>query len=98
MPLDEIANAQGCDFDELLDEIETIVNSGMKVNLNYYLDDENVMDPDEMEDIYEYFRSSESDDIDKAIDEVDIYDDDHGLTAEEKARLVLIKFLSEEAN
>ena len=98
VPLDEIANAQGCDFDELLDEIETIVNSGMKVNLNYYLDDENVMDPDEMEDIYEYFRGSESDDIDKAIDEVDIYDDDHGLTAEEKARLVLIKFLSEEAN
>ncbi|MBM6991742.1 MAG: DNA helicase RecQ [Prevotella sp.] len=98
IPLDEIANAQGCNFDELLDDIESIVNSGMKVNIGYYLDDEDVIDPDEMEDIYDYFRNSESDDIDDAIDEVDIYDDDNGLTAEEKARLVLIKFLSEEAN
>jgi ATP-dependent DNA helicase RecQ len=98
IPLDEIANAQGTDFDELLDDIESIVNSGMKVNIGYYLDNEDVIDPDEVEDIYEYFRGSESDDIDDAIDEADIYDDDHGLTAEQKARLVLIKFLSEEAN
>ncbi len=98
IPLDEIANAQGTDFDELLDDIESIVNSGMKVNIGYYLDNEDVIDPDEVDDIYEYFRGSESDDIDDAIDEADIYDDDHGLTAEQKARLVLIKFLSEEAN
>ena len=98
IPLDEIADAQSCDFDELLDDIESIVNSGMKVNIDYYVDDEDVMDPDEVADIYDYFRSSESDDIDEAIDQVDIYDDDGGLSAEEKARLVLIKFLSEEGN
>ena len=45
-----------------------------------------------------YFRESDTDDIDTAIDTVDIYDDEDGLTAEEKARLVLIKFLSDEAN
>ncbi len=96
--LDDIARSQGCSFDELLDDIESIVNSGMKVNIAYYLDDEDVIDPDEADDIYEYFRTSETDDIDEAIDEVDIYDDDPGLTAEQKARLVLIRFLSEEAN
>lgn len=98
IPLDVIADAQGCDFDELLDDIESIVNSGMRVNVSYYVDDEENIDPDEVDDIYEYFRTSETDDIDDAIDEVDIYDDDNGLTAEEKARLVLIKFLSEEGN
>ncbi len=98
IPLDEIAEAQGYGFDELLDEIETIVNSGMKVNIDYYINDSGVMDQDEVDDISDYFRESESDDIDQAIEEVDIYDDDGGLTAEEKARLVLIKFLSDEAN
>lgn len=98
IPLNEIAKAQGCEFCDLLDDIESIVNSGMKVNINYYVDNEDVVDADEVNDIYEYFRTSESDDIDEAIDEVDIYDDEDGLTAEEKARLVLIKFLSEEGN
>ncbi|MGI6243748.1 MAG: DNA helicase RecQ [Prevotella sp.] len=98
VPLDEIASSQGCTFDELLDDIESIVNSGMKVNISYYIDDEEIADPDEVADIYEYFRTSETDDIDEAIDEVDIYDDEDGLTAEEKARLVLIKFISEEGN
>ena len=98
IPIDEIAKTQGCEFDDLLDDIESIVNSGMKVNIDYYLNDEDVIDPDEVSDIYDYFRESETDDIDKAIDEVDIYDEDEGLTAEQKARLVLIKFLSDEAN
>jgi ATP-dependent DNA helicase RecQ len=98
MPLDEIAKSQGCSFDELLDDIESIVNSGMKVDISYYIDDDEVVDPDEVADIYEYFRTSETDDIDEAIDEADIYDDEDGLTAEEKARLVLIKFISEEGN
>ena len=98
IPLDEIAADQGYEFDELLDEIESIVNSGMKVNISYYVDDDGVVDPDEIADIYEYFRKSETDDIDEAIDEADIYDDEDGLTAEQKARLVLIKFLSEEGN
>ncbi len=96
--LEDIARSQNCSFDELLDDIESIVNSGMKVDIGYYLDDEEVIDPDEADDIYEYFRTSETDDINQAINEVDIYDDDPGLTAEQKARLVLIRFLSKEAN
>ena len=98
IPLDEIAKSQGCSYDELLDDIESIVNSGMKVDINYYLNNDEVIDSDEMTDIYDYYRGSETDDIDDAIEEVDIYDDENGLTAEQKARLVLIKFLSEEAN
>lgn len=98
IPLDEIARAQGYGFDDLLDDIEAIVSSGMKVNIDYYLNNGEVIDPDEMADIYDYFRESESDNIDKAIDDVDIYDDDDGLTAEEKVRLVFIKFFSEVAN
>ncbi len=96
--LEDIARSQNCSFDELLDDIESIVNSGMKVDIGYYLDDEEVIDPDEADDIYEYFRTSDTDDINQAINEVDIYDDDPGLTAEQKARLVLIQFLSKEAN
>ena len=98
VPLEDIAESQNRDFDELLDDIESIVYSGMKVNIDYYLNDEDVIDPDEVQDILDYFRHSDSDDIDAAIDTVDIYDDDEGLTAEEKARLVLIKFMSEEGN
>lgn len=96
--LEDIAEAQNIDFDDLLDDIESIVNSGMKVNIDYYLNDDSVIDPDELQDIIDYFRHSETDDIDKAIEAADIYDDEDGLTAEEKARLVLIKFLSEEGN
>ena len=98
IPLDEIALAQGCDFDDLITDIESIVNSGMKVDIGYYLGDEDVIDPDEVDDIYQYFRSSDTADIDKAIEDCDIYDDEGGLTAEEKVRLVLVKFLSEQGN
>ncbi len=98
IPLDEIARAQGCSFDDLLDDIMAIVCSGIKINIDYYLNDDEVIDPDEVDDIYDYFRESESDDIDKAIDDADIYDDDDGLTAEEKVRLVFVKFFSEVAN
>lgn len=98
IPLDEIALAQGCEFDDLITDIESIVNSGMKVDISYYLNDEDVVDPDEVDDIYQYFRSSDTGDIDKAIEDCDIYDDEGGLTAEEKVRLVLVKFLSEQGN
>jgi ATP-dependent DNA helicase RecQ len=98
IPLEDIAQAQGIGYDDLLDDIESIVNSGMKVNIDYYINDDSVMDPDEVQDILDYYRESDTDDIDKAMDTVDIYDDEDGLTAEEKARLVLIKFLSEEGN
>lgn len=98
IPLEDIAETQNIGFDDLLDDIESIVNSGMKVNIDYSLNDEDVIDPDEVQDILDYFQHSETDDIDEAIDTVDIYDDDEGLTAEEKARLVLIKFLSDNGN
>ena len=98
IPPEDIAETQNIGFDDLLDDIESIVNSGMKVNIDYYLNNEDVIDPDEVQDILDYFQHSETDDIDEAIDTVDIYDDDEGLTAEEKARLVLIKFLSDNGN
>ena len=98
VPLDEIAKSQGCTFDELLDDIESIVNGGMKVDIGYYIDNDEIVDSDEVADIYEYFRTSETDDIDEAIEEADVYDDEDGLTAEQKTRLVLIKFMSEEGN
>ena len=88
--LDDIAISKGIDFDELLTEIEAIVYSGTKLNIDYFID--SVMDDDRAEDIYEYFRESESDSIDDAIDELG---DDY---SEEEIRLVRIKFISEMGN
>lgn len=89
MPLDDIASALNLDFDDLLDEIDAIVYSGTKVNIDYFLED--VMDEDQIDDIYEYFRESDTDDIDDAMDELGDYE-------ERDIRLVRIKFLSEQAN
>ena len=88
--LDDIALAKGIEFDELLDEVESIVYSGTKLNIDYFL--EEVLDDDKVDDIYEYFKESETDDIDEAIDELG---DDY---SEEEIRLVRIKFISEMAN
>jgi len=87
---DDIANALGLEFDELLDEVEAIVYSGTKLSIDYFLDD--VMDDDHLEDVYEYFRESETDNLEVALDELG---KDH---SEEEIRLVRIKFLSEMAN
>lgn len=88
--LDDIAEAQGIDFDTLLDEVEAIVYSGTKINIDYFL--EEVMDDDHVDDIYEYFRESETDDLDTAMDELG---DD---CTEEEIRLVRIKFMSDMGN
>ena len=88
--LDDIANAQGLDFDELLEEIEAIVYSGTKLNIDYFL--EEVMDEERVEEIYEYFRERETDRIKVALQELG------GECSEEEIRLVRIKFLSEQAN
>lgn len=88
--LDDIANAQGLDFSELLDEVEAIVYSGTKLNIDYFLDE--VMDEDHVDDIFEYFRESETDSLDAAMDELG---SDY---SEDEIRLVRIKFLSEMAN
>ncbi|MBQ4519307.1 MAG: DNA helicase RecQ [Bacteroidaceae bacterium] len=88
--LDDIAMAKGIDFCDLLDEIEAIVYSGTKLNIDYFLDE--VMDEDHLDDIYEYFKESTTDSLDEAIDELG---DDY---TEDEIRLVRIKFISEMAN
>lgn len=90
IPLDDIASTENIDFNELLDEIEAIVYSGTKLNIDYFL--EEVMDEDHIEDIYEYFRTSDTDNIPVACEELG------GDYSEEEIRLVRIKFLSEMAN
>ena len=88
--LDDIAVAKGIEFDELLDEIEAIVYSGTKINIDYFIED--IMDEDHVEDIYQYFKESDTDDLDTALDELgEEY-------SEEEIRLVRIKFISEMAN
>ena len=86
--LDDIANAQNIDFDELLDEVEAVVYSGTKLNIDYFL--EEVMDEDRVDEIYDYFAESETDDLEAAISELG--------GDEDEIRLVRIKFISEMAN
>ena len=88
--LDDIAEAQGIDFDTLLDEVEAIVYSGTKLNIDYFL--EEVMDDDHVDDIYEYFKESDTDDLETALDELG------GDYPEEEVRLVRIKFMSDMGN
>ena len=88
--LDELAESKGLEFDELLDQIEAIVYAGTKININYFVDE--VIDEDRQYDIYEYFKESESDDLESAIEELG------NECTEEEIRLVRIKFLSELAN
>lgn len=88
--LDDIATAQGLDFDELLSEVEAIVYSGTKLNIDYFL--EEVMDEDHVDDIYDYFAESETDSLEDAIQELGAE------CTEDEIRLVRIKFISEMAN
>jgi len=90
-PLEDIAGAKGIEMSDLLTEIETIVNSGTRLDLNYYID--MVVDDDRQADIFEYFREeAESDSLKEALDELgDEFE-------EEEIRLVRIKFLSELGN
>lgn len=88
--LDDIAVAKGIEFDELLDEIEAIVYSGTKLNIDYFIED--VMDEEHVNDIYLYFKESDTDDLEEALEELG---NDY---SEEEIRLVRIKFISEMAN
>ena len=89
--LDDIANALGIDFEELLDELEGIVlYSGNKINIDYFLAE--IMDPEDVNDIYDYFSEQEADDLEAAIDE---FGADF---SEDEIRLVRIKFISDMAN
>lgn len=88
--LSEVAVSNGLDFDQLLDEIESIVNSGNKINISYFIDD--MLDPDDQQDIFDHFRQCQTGSLDEAYRELcpDF--------TEEEVRLVRIKFLSEMGN
>ena len=88
--LDDLAESKGVEFDELLDDIESIVYSGTKLNIDYFL--ELILDEENLLEIYDYFRNSDTDNIDIAIEELG------GEYTEEEIRLVRIKFISEMGN
>jgi ATP-dependent DNA helicase RecQ len=89
--LDDLAESKGMSMEEMLEEIEAIVYSGTKLNINYFIDE--VLDPDEKEEIYDYFKNAENDNIKLAMKELgeDDYDELH-------VRLVRIKFHSDLGN
>ncbi|MBT4869127.1 MAG: RecQ family ATP-dependent DNA helicase [Polaribacter sp.] len=90
LPLIDIAKSKGLEMEDLIKEMEVIIFSGTKLNINYSLDD--VLDEDQQEEIYDYFMEAESDKIQDALDEFD------GDYDEEELRLMRIKFINEVAN
>ncbi|MEX1002950.1 MAG: DNA helicase RecQ [Crocinitomicaceae bacterium] len=90
MPLEVIASSQGKKISEVIEEIEAIVSSGTKMNIDYYIND--MLDEEEQTDIYDYFLEAESDSLDAAHEEFD------GDFDEDQLRLMRIKFMSEMAN
>jgi ATP-dependent DNA helicase RecQ len=90
LPLIDIAKSKGLEMDQLIKEMEVIIYSGTKLNIDYSLDD--LLDEDQQEDIYEYFMEADSDNIQEALDEFD------GEYDEEELRLMRIKFINEVAN
>jgi ATP-dependent DNA helicase RecQ len=90
LPLTDISSSKGMTMSDFIKEMEAIVFSGTKLNINYWIDD--ILDEDQQEEIHDYFMESETDKIDDAIEEFDgDYDD-------EELRLYRIKFISEVAN
>ena len=90
LSLEDIAISQGKSFEDLLLEIETVVSSGTRVNINYYIND--VLDQESQDEVYDYFNEAETDDIIEAYNEFD------GLYSEEELRLMRIRYMSEVAN
>tara|TARA_B110000444_G_scaffold260971_1_gene310238 strand:+ start:398 stop:2572 length:2175 start_codon:yes stop_codon:yes gene_type:complete len=90
LPLDDIASAKRMSMDQLIIEMETIVNSGTKLNINYWIDE--ILDEDSQEELYEFFIEADSDNIQKALN---YFEDDY---EEDEIKLYRIKFLSEVAN
>ena len=90
LPLDDIASAKGMEMKDFIKEMEAIVFSGTRLNIDYWIND--ILDEDQQEEIHDYFMEAQTDKIDEAIDEFDgDYDD-------EELRLYRIKFISEVAN
>ena len=90
LPLDDIASAKGLEMPEFVKEMEAIVYSGTKLNINYWIED--ILDEDQQEELHEYFLEAETDKIEAALDEFD------GDYDEDELRLYRIKFISEVAN
>jgi ATP-dependent DNA helicase RecQ len=88
LSLGDIGNAKGMSMDEVISEIESIVSSGTKVNINYYIN--SIIDEDKQEEIYEYFKESETDSVLEALKELG--EEDY---TEEEIRLIRIKFIAE---
>ena len=91
LPLEDIAKSKGLKLNELLTEIESIVSSGTKVNINYYIND--IIDDDKQEEAMAYFKESDSDSITEALKELG--EDEY---TEEDIRLMRIRFMSEFGN
>jgi ATP-dependent DNA helicase RecQ len=91
LSLDDIADAKNLSLMELIDEVEAIVGSGTKLNIDYYLNE--IMDEEKLVEIFEYFREAETESIDDALAELG-----EEYFTEEEIRLVRIKFFSELAN
>jgi ATP-dependent DNA helicase RecQ len=89
--LEDIASSINLSFEDLLTEIENIIYSGTKLNLNYYIDD--VLDEQKQEDIHDYFMNAETDDLQVALQDDSIAD-----YSEDDIRLMRVKFISEYAN
>lgn len=90
LPLDDIADAKGMEMNDFIKEMEAIVYSGTKLNIDYWIDE--ILDEDQQEELHDYFMEADTDKISKAIDEFD------GDYDEEELRLFRIKFISEVAN
>jgi len=91
LSLDDIAHSKGIELKELITEVEAIVNSGTKINIDYYIDD--VLDEDHQEEVFDYFREAEDDSVESALDELG--EDEY---SEDDVRLMRIKFMSEMGN
>ncbi len=91
LPFEDIADSKGLEVKDVISEVEAIVNSGTRLNIDYYIDD--VMDEEHQEEIFEYFRETHEDSVEKALDELG--EDEY---TEEDIRLMRIKFISDMGN
>jgi ATP-dependent DNA helicase RecQ len=91
LPLEDIAKSKGLKMPQLLDEMYTIVSSGTKLNISYYVNEQ--MDRERQDEVIEYFKEAESDSIEEALNELG-----ENEYSEEEMRLMRIKFISEYGN
>ena len=91
LSFDDIANAKGVEVRDIISEVEAIVNSGTRLNIDYYIED--ILDEEHQEEIFEYFREAEDDSIESALDELG--EDEY---SEDDIRLMRIKFMSDMGN